>query len=131
MEQGREVFAIPGSIHNPLSRGCHALIRQGAKLVETAQDILEEIGPALADLNRVWKTDATDETLDSGVAGIEPSDLASEDQRRLYEQLGHEPTSVDILVERCGLTADAVSAMLVELELRGCVTSNNGMYSRT
>ncbi len=122
-EQGREVFAIPGSIHNPLARGCHALIRQGAKLVETAADILEELGPLAA-------------------AGARPPDAASpeapppaeldEDYRRLLEQLGGEPAPVDLLVERCGLTADVVSSMLLILELQGHVVAHpGGLYSRS
>lgn len=119
LEQGREVFAIPGSIHNPVARGCHALIRQGAKLVETAADILEELG-ALA----------------GAVAPDRPPAPAAapaldEDYRRLLDSLGHEPVSVDLLVERCGLTAEAVSSMLLILELQGHVSAApGGLYSR-
>ncbi len=114
-DQGREVFAIPGSIHSPLSRGCHALIRQGAKLVETANDVLEELG-ALA---RV-----------AAEARPLPADLPAP-QRQLLEHLGHDPASIDQLVERSGLTAEAVSSMLVQLELQGLVEAGaGGKYQR-
>lgn len=121
-EQGREVFAIPGSIHNPLARGCHALIRQGAKLVETATDILEELGS----LTRV--------AIESDVEQQRPVSQSlevDEDYRLVLEHLGHEPVSVDLLVERCGLTAEAVSSMLLILELQGYVAASpGGLYSR-
>ncbi len=114
-DQGREVFAIPGSIHSPLSRGCHALVRQGAKLVETANDVLEELG-ALA---RV-----------AAEARPLPADLPAP-QRQLLEHLGHDPASIDQLVERSGLTAEAVSSMLVQLELQGLVEAGaGGKYQR-
>lgn len=122
MDQGREVFAIPGSIHNPMARGCHALIRQGAKLVETLQDIVEELGPALARApNRL--TGGPDRTADG-----EPLD---DDYQRLLDCLGFDPTSVDTLVARSGLTANAVSSMLLILELQGYVGSQaGGVYVR-
>ena len=102
-EQGREVFALPGSIHSPLSKGCHQLIRQGAKLVESAQDILEELG-----LPQVWVPD---------------QDLPSMDKSdsEFLSHLGHELCSIDILVKRTGLTVDRVSSILLELELAGRV----------
>lgn len=119
-EQGREVFAIPGSIHSPLARGCHALIRQGAKLVETANDILEELGP-LAQL-----------VLAAPVAEESPPVAASGDEARLLELMGHDPVEPDMLVERSGLTAGAVSSMLLLMELRGLVGScPGGRYQRT
>ncbi|HYA36777.1 MAG TPA: DNA-processing protein DprA [Candidatus Methylomirabilis sp.] len=113
-EQGREVFAIPGSIHSPQARGCHALIRQGAKLVETAQDILEELGP-LASLTRR----ATPEN-STVVRPLDPSMSA------LLEHIGHDPVTVDMLIERSGLTPDAVSSMLLQMELNGLVSSCPG-----
>ncbi len=119
-EQGREVFAIPGSIHNVMAKGCHRLIRQGAKLVETTADILEELGP-LATI------------VSSTTAEELPVDLSEldEDLRDLLFHLGHGPVSVDWLVERCGLTAEAVSSMLLILELQGLVTAApGGLYSR-
>jgi len=122
MEQGREVFAVPGSIHNPLARGCHALIRQGAKLVETADDILEELAPVV-----------TPRPGDSGSG--EPAGRRSgprdADYERLLEALGHDPVSLDTLVLRSGLTPDQVSSMLLVLELQGEVApAPGGRYSR-
>jgi DNA processing protein len=118
-EQGREVFAIPGSIHHPLSRGCHALLRQGAKLVETAGDILEELGPLAA-----WDTPPPAPHTSPG------RDEASEFST-LLKHIGFEPTAVDTMVERSGLTAEQVSSMLVMLELQGHVTSApGGLYTR-
>jgi DNA processing protein len=121
VEQGREVFAIPGSIHNTMAKGCHSLIRQGAKLVETAADILEELGP-LAVAAATAAVPAPPPAL--------PPEL-DDDYRSLLEQLGQEPVSVDGLVERCGLTAEVVSSMLLILELQGLVAATpGGLYSR-
>jgi DNA processing protein len=119
-EQGREVFAIPGSIHSPLSRGCHALIRQGAKLVETADDIISELGPLVGGLR-------------AAIADpIEEESAVSEDESRFLEQLGSEPVDVDTLVERTGLTPAAISSMLLDMELRGLVECcADGRYQRT
>ncbi len=124
VEAGREVFAIPGSIHNPLARGCHGLIRQGAKLVETASDVLEELTAFAAD--PAWSGTAPDDTRD--VARRSAPELDA-DYRRLLGCMGYDPVSVDALVERSGLTAGAVSSMLLLLELRGCVSSlTGGLY---
>lgn len=131
-EQGREVFAVPGSIHNPLARGCHALIRSGAKLVETAQDVLEEIAPQLE--VELGRGDARET---AAVVGDTTVDAAGEfesdpEYRRLLECLGHEPTAVDTLVERTGLTPEAISSMLLILELQGYVAPvPGGLYART
>lgn len=124
IEQGREVFAIPGSIHNPLSKGCHSLIRQGAKLVETARDIFEELGPGL-NLNLVNAEIHNNLKNQSNM----PPNL-SETQYSLLTHIGFDSVTIDTLVERSQLTVDAVSAMLMELELRGCVTCYSGLYSR-
>jgi DNA processing protein len=122
MEQGREVFAIPGSIHNPLSRGCHQLIREGAKLVETADDIIEELS-ALAGVKKPLAADLTDSSVTHEKDG---------DYRILFEYLGYDPIPVDKLIENSGLTADAVSSMLLLLELQGEVESlPGGRYVRT
>jgi DNA processing protein len=110
-EQGREVFAVPGPIQSPLARGCHHLIRDGAKLVEEVADILEELpaGP--------WSVaSAAPPALD----GPLPEGLDSP-SRRVLESLGHRSVTVDDLVERSGLTADTVSSILLALELRGLV----------
>lgn len=127
LEQGREVFALPGSIRNPLARGCHALIREGAHLVEEPLDILKELVPQL---RAALKEDEAPTS--SGVpfsASVRtPPDA---DQARLLAALGFEPMAVDELGERTGLaTADIVS-MLVVLELEGYVSSlPGGRYSR-
>lgn len=117
-EQGREVFAIPGSIHNPLARGCHRLIRQGAKLVETAQDVLEELAPQLR--ARLEEEPAAEAQHTHELDG---------EYQRLLACLDEGPSSVDQLVKRSGLTADAVSSMLLLLELQGHVVSTAGGYA--
>jgi DNA processing protein len=123
-EQGREVFAIPGSIHNPMARGCHHLIREGAKLVETADDILAELThrgalDARPAANPPPQDDERNETQNS-------------DHRQLLEAMGHDPVPVDLLVERTGLTPEAVSSMLLILELKGLVAVvDGGRYQQT
>jgi DNA processing protein len=122
-EQGREVFAIPGSIHNPLSRGCHALIRQGAKLVETAQDVLDELGPLAATGTAIPKL-----TRD-GNGDAHPE--LSADYIQLLDLMGYTHTSIDTLVETSGLTPAQVSSMLLQLELKGFIASSpGGLYNR-
>jgi DNA processing protein len=129
VEQGREVFAIPGSIHNALSRGCHALIREGAKLVETATDILEELG-ALA-CTATETNPSPSPLLGSTGESHAPRPDLDEEYQRLLHCLGHEPVCIDLLVDRCGLTAEAISSMLLILELKGYVTAMaGGLYSR-
>lgn len=123
MEQNREVFAVPGSIHNPLARGCHRLLRDGAKLVETVDDIVVELGALAAAL----VPGGTSPHCESGneLAGLDA------EQRRLMAALGYEATSVDQLVERSGLTAEQVSSILLTLELRGHVAPGPaGSFSR-
>jgi DNA processing protein len=102
-EQGREVFAIPGSIHSPVARGCHQLIKQGAKLVETAQDILEEIGQQAFTPQPAYEEQVC--LLDSDLLAL----------------LGHAPCSLDELVERSGLGAEQLLGELLTLELQGLV----------
>lgn len=122
-EQGREVFAMPGSIHNPLARGCHALIRDGAKLVENAEHILEELAPQLGHAGR--------EIASSVPSRTEPEGGHTEAEPELLVHLGYDPISADALVERSGLTVAEVSAMLVMLELDGWVSKTpNGKYQR-
>jgi DNA processing protein len=114
-EQGREVFAIPGSIHSPLSRGCHALIRQGAKLVETAEDILEELQALVGFVASPVPGHST-----IAAALIDPQ------EQQLLELMGHDPVELDTLIALSGLTAGAVSSMLLAMELRGLVESRPG-----
>ena len=111
LEQGRDVFAIPSSIHAPQSKGSHALIKQGAKLVETAQDILEELGGQIAAPAQASETH-----------GANPA---------LLEHLGFDPVDMDTLGARSGLTVAELSAMLLALELEGCVSAlPGGLYQR-
>jgi DNA processing protein len=121
LEQGREVFAIPGSIHNPLARGCHRLIREGAKLVETAQDVIDELG-SLAGACTALPADGEEISA--------PHQLGAE-YLQLLESIDFDPTSVDQLVERSGLTPAEVSSMLLQLELSGYISpSPGGLYNR-
>ena len=123
LEQGREVFAIPGSIHNPLAKGCHQLIREGAKLVETARDIVEELG-AIAAVD----DQEANATVPNQADGTKELD---EDYQRLLSCLAYDPIDIDSLVIQSGLTAEAVSSMLLLLELDGQVTSlPGGRYTR-
>jgi len=122
--QGREVLAIPGSIHNPLARGCHALIRDGAKLVETAQDVLEEILPQA----RLPEGAAEPDVQAPPSEGL----MADPEYAKLLSCLEFEPVAFDRVVERSGLTPEAVSSMLLILELEGFISSHpGGTYARS
>jgi DNA processing protein len=110
-DQGREVFAIPGSIHSPMSRGCHALIKQGAKLVESAQDVLEELGMTSASRQPIPNKSGTDNSL--------------------LQHIGYDAVDIATIATRAYLTPEAVSAMLLQLELEGKVASlPGGRYQR-
>lgn len=137
-EQGREVFAIPGSIHNPLARGCHQLIRQGAKLVETADDIFAELRAlvaTLADAPPAMRTSAV-HSRRSAVGAERATEryfgaVLDKGYEILLDALGFEPAGVDMLVERTGLRADEVASMLLILELDGKLESRpGGLYVR-
>lgn len=124
LEQGREVMAIPGSIHSPLSKGCHLLIKEGAKLVENIQDILDELNYP-ASHRRQKKNDIREniagETMQAQIhqfSAVFPSD----EGERLLECLGHDVIDIDTLCVRSGLTVESVSAMLLTLELNGYVS---------
>jgi DNA processing protein len=121
---GREVFAIPGSIHNPLSRGCHELIRQGAKLTETAHDILSELDFSAFFANRSPAAAGPDRTA--------PLELGMDkDHKILLDALGFDPADLDSLVVRTGFKPAAVSSMVLILELEGHVqAAPGGRYSR-
>jgi len=130
-EQGREVFAIPGSIHNPLARGCHALIKDGAKLVETADDILEELAPMLRPFTvRTQAAEAPGSESAHPPGGGAHGVGRDEEYRRLLAAMGHDPVSADVLIQRTGLAANDISSMLLLLELEGYVSSYpGGRYS--
>lgn len=114
-DQGKEVFAIPGSIHSPLSKGCHMLIKQGAKLVESAQDVLEELQMP-ASVARAPVTMA----------------VADSQMQHLLDQLGFYSCDIDVLCERCGLHSDEILSLLTRLEIDGHVTAlPGGRFQRT
>jgi DNA processing protein len=115
-EQGKEVFAIPGSIHSVQSRGCHALIRQGAKLVETVQDVLEELKLEGAHA--------------AGAAG-EPDEPAARDEDALLDAMGFDPATLDVLQARTGLPTPELQAQLMTLELDGVIARlPGGLFQR-
>lgn len=119
LEQGREVMAIPGSIHSPLSKGCHALIKQGAKLVENTQDILDELN---------YLTLVQNEEI---AAKKELVVKKETENVILLKHLGYDAVDIDTLCSRSGLTAEVVSAMLLTLELDGQISSlPGGCYQR-
>ena len=121
-EQGREIFAIPGSIHNPMARGCHQLIRQGAKLVESADDILSELAPLVRHLL---------ELPDDVSPANEAPPQHDGDYAKLLSIIAFDPLSADEIATRSGLTIDQVSSMLLILELEGLIESQpGGRYSR-
>ncbi len=127
LEQGRDVFAIPGSIHNPVARGCHRLIRNGAKLVETAADIVEELGGLLAMLGM---DDAPERAESTPEATDCPVENAAE-YAGLLAAMAWDPVDADTLVARSGLTIGDVSSMLLLLEMQGSVRAlSGGRYQR-
>ena len=116
-EQGREVFALPGSIHNPLARGCHELIRQGAKLVETASDIMNELALLTGHMLQNTMESTRSET---------PVLHSDNDYVELRTILSHDPITINELQSQSGLTIDELSSMLLILELHGEVESLSG-----
>jgi DNA processing protein len=121
---GREVFAIPGSIHNPLARGCHQLIRQGAKLVEAVEDILVELKISLSDQLLAGAAEPRSAPADAG-------STLDKAYKILLDALAFEPASVDSLIERTGLNSESIASMLLILELDGHVAPHpGGRYSR-
>jgi DNA processing protein len=126
LEQGREVFAVPGSIRNPLARGCHALLRDGAKLVESAADILSELAPLLrVALTATAASAPPDEALADGLLTLDA------ESRAVLKAMGFDPVAPDELIERSGFPAQQVTSILLVLELSGHVSSvPGGRYSR-
>lgn len=143
-EQGREVFAIPGSIHNPLAKGCHLLIKQGAKLVETAQDIVEDLRGVVSRYQHEWRpyvasqmqSALPDSSYGSADVSATPPPKTqttaqsalpvSAEEQRILEALGFEVCGMDDLVLRTGLSAEQLAAALLMLELDGRVMSVAG-----
>ena len=132
-DAGREVFAVPGSIHNPMARGCHRLIRSGAALVESAAEVLDTLAPLAGRLGEALRA-RLDAPMNGGTAaataanrGKPPDDP---DYKKLWQAIGHDPTSMDLLAERTGLTATRLSSMLPLMELEGRIVAEHGRYSR-
>jgi len=119
-ESGREVFAIPGSIHSPLSRGCHQLIKEGAKLVEEAADVLSELRIIVAE-----------DELTTGPSVTEQPEALDKEYEMLLDALAFEPATTDVLVARTHLPSQSVASMLLILELEGRVAAlPGGRYGR-
>ena len=114
-EQGREVFALPGSIHNPLSRGCHRLIRDGAQLAESPAELLQELGPLFGFTH-------------TSAAQAAPTAIPAldRDQRQLLDAIGFDPVDCDLIISRTGLTIEQLSSMLPILELNDLIRSAPG-----
>lgn len=152
-DAGREVFAIPGSIHNPKAKGCHRLIREGAALVETPEEVIEALAPVAEGLAESLRERLTSPGEPEGGFPFATSQNAFEERReialpasgcshsvsiatndpdyqKLWRALGHDPTGMDALVSRTGLTAAALSSMLLLMELDGRVAVEHGRYSR-
>ena len=144
-EQGREVFAVPGSIRNPMARGCHRLIRQGARLVESPAEVVDDLSPLISELAGELRgllqscpAHEPEDRSSNGDAAVAPESDDPHPQNdgvnveTLLAAVGYDPVSVDEIVARTNLTTQAISSMLVELELQGRVMAlGGGRYSRT
>lgn len=130
VEQGREVFAMPGSVLNPLVRGCHELIRQGAKLVEQVEDILEEL-PPITQMESDPGAAVSSMDSDTATASVEKGHESAA-ETALLQAIGYDPCRIDDLVERTRLTSEQISAMLLVFELDGRVARlPGGFFQRT
>jgi DNA processing protein len=131
-EQGREVFALPGSLNNPMAKGCHRLIRDGARLVETTADIMQELGPIATELQmeiqqRLDQADTDEEK----PIHRERELLDDAEYSTVWELLAYDPKPVDAIITQSGLSAREVSSMLLMMELKGMVKKqNDGRYVR-
>jgi DNA processing protein len=127
LQQNREVFAIPGSIHNPLARGCHQLIRQGATLVETAQDILDQLDGMLSYKARElksWPLTPIEEDLFNQTHALDAVET------RLLDAIGYDPVTMDLLIERSQMTVGQVASCLMGLEIKGVVQQTERGFVR-
>ncbi|WP_331344142.1 DNA-processing protein DprA [Cellvibrio sp. UBA7661] len=136
LQHDREVFAIPGSIHNPLARGCHQLIRQGATLVETAQDIVDQLAGLLSYKRQEIKQPLLQADFlypnEQPPASITQEVITLDDpEKQLLQALGYDPLPVDLLAERTGLDIGSLSAQLIGLEIKGLVQQVGASYVRT
>lgn len=131
-EQGRDVFALPGSLNNPMAKGCHRLIREGARLVETVADIMQELGPVAAELQMEirQRLDLVDDAPEKTVKTAQ-SLLDDTDYRTVWDLMGYDPKPMDVIIEQSGLSAREISSMLLMMELKGMVIKHgNGRYVR-
>ena len=131
-EQGREVFALPGSLHNPMAKGCHRLIREGARLVETTADIMQELGPVAAELQMEIRQRLDEpETIDEKTVRQKSELLDDPDYSTVWKLLGYDPKPVDLIIQQSGLSAREISSMLLMMELNGMIIKNSdGRYER-
>lgn len=129
-DNGREVFAVPGSIHNPMARGCHRLIREGAGLVENAQEVLDALVPMASELADFLRGRLAGSLARPHIGANSALAPLNPDYQPLWLALGHDPTGMDLLVERTGLTAAELSSMLLVMELDGRVAVEHGRYWR-
>jgi DNA processing protein len=129
-EAGREVFALPGSIHNPLARGCHRLIRDGAALLETADEAIAALAPVAAELATALRGRLASAPAHPHLESACSRPMPKGDYHNLWNALGHDPTPMDELVQRTGLTSAILSSMLLVMELDGQVAVEHGRYSR-
>jgi DNA processing protein len=130
-EQGRDVFALPGSLNNPMAKGCHRLIREGARLVETAADIMQELGPIASELQielqQMLDRPAEEDTTEKNKHNL----LDDSDYGAVWEVLGYDPKPMDVIIEQTGLSAREISSMLLMMELEGLVKKQGaGRYVR-
>lgn len=131
-EQGREVFALPGSLHNPMIKGCHRLIREGARLVETCGDIMAELAPMAAELAMELKASLEPaENPEPQASGAGSNLLSDPEYQGIWEVLGYDPKPVDRIAAQTGIRVQSVASMLLMLELEGMVEVHEGSrYSR-
>ncbi len=127
-DAGREVFALPGSIHNPMARGCHRLIREGVQLVESPAEVIDALKPLLSAYAGDLR--ARLHVPNSSVAAQSDSSGMDANTKRLWDALGYDPTPMDVLVARTGLTSAQLVSMLLVMELEGRVVSEHGRYTR-
>lgn len=128
-DAGREVFAIPGSVRNPLARGCHRLIRDGAVLVQSPEEVIEALGEQAAREAGARQRELFAAAHAPAAPGIAEGSVSGEHQS-LWKQLGFDPTDMDQLIERTGLTPSRLSSMLLVMELEGRVAQQHGRYFR-
>ena len=129
-DAGREVFALPGSIDNPMARGCHRLIREGVALVEEPAEVVMALAPIAETLAATLRARLSPRPEVAPARSAPGQPTGHPDHNRLWSALGHDPTGMDALAERTGLTVAALSSMLLVMELEGHVVNDHGRYAR-